>query len=79
MRQTFLSNRFVYSVRGKTRVSENIDNETFGMLFFADVFSFEDINSEIEEILITDSLVENWTYPLIQPKLIEEAKKRGYL
>lgn len=60
--------------QGKTRVSESIDDETFGMLFFADVFSFEEIHSEIEKILITDNLVENWTYPLIQPKLIEEAK-----
>ena len=49
------------------------------MLFFADVFSFEEIHSEIEKILIKDDLVENWTYPLIQPKLIEEAKNRGYL
>ena len=40
------------------------------MLFFADIFSFEEIHSEIEKILITDDLVENWTYPLIQPKLI---------
>ena len=31
------------------------------------------------KILITDNLVENWTYPLIQPQLIEEAKNRGYL
>ena len=69
----------VYSVKGKTRVSESIDDETFGMLFFADIFSFEEIHSEIEKILITDDLVENWTYPLIQPKLIEEAKNRGYL
>lgn len=48
------------------------------MLFFADVFSFQKIHSEIEKILITDQLVEKWTYPLIQPKLIEEAKKRGF-
>ena len=27
----------------------------------------------IETILITDTLVENGTYPLIQPKLLEEA------
>lgn len=44
--------------------------ETFGMLFFADVFYFEAIHSEIEKILITDNLVENRTYSLIQPKLI---------
>ena len=37
------------------------------------------LSTEIEKILITDELVENWTYPQIQPKLLEEAKKRGYL
>lgn len=30
----------IYSVKGKTRVNENIDDETFGMLFFADITSF---------------------------------------
>lgn len=69
----------VYSVKGKTRVNERIDKESFGMLFIADIFSFEEIHSEIEKIIICDELVENWTYPLIQPKLIEEATKRGYL
>ena len=69
----------VYSVRGKTRVSKSAKDEKFGMLFAADVFSFEELHSEIEKILITDTLVENWTYPLIQPKLIEEAKKRGFV
>ena len=69
----------VYSVKGKTRINENIDDETFGMLFIANVFSFEEINSEIEKIILVDELVDNWTYPLIQPKLIEEARNRGYL
>ena len=69
----------VYSVKGKTKVNEKEDDESFGKLFFADIFSFEKgLHSEIEKILITDDLVDNWTYPLIQPKLIEEAKKRGY-
>lgn len=67
----------VYSVKGKTRVNEN--DESFGMLYFADIYSFGEINSEIEKILITDTLVENWTYPLIQPKLIDEAKRRKFL
>ena len=69
----------VYSVKGKTRVNENLDDESFGMLFIADVFSFEEIHSEIEKIVISDELVDNWTYPLIQPKLIAEAQRRGYL
>ena len=69
----------IYSVRGKTRINENINDESFGMLFVADIYSFEkDLHSEIEKILITDQLVDNWTYPLIQPKLLEEAQKRGY-
>lgn len=49
-----------YSVKGKTRVNQSIDDKTFGMLFFAEVFSFGEIHSEIEKILITDKLVENW-------------------
>lgn len=69
----------VYSVKGKTRVNESINEETFGMLYYADVFSFEELHSEIEKILITDILVENWTYPLICPRLLEEAISRGFI
>ena len=69
----------VYSVKGKTRANENLEDETFGMLFTADIFSFEEIHSEIEKIIICDELVENWTYSLIQPKLLEEARWRGAL
>ena len=69
----------VYSVTGKNKVNET-GEETYGMLFFADIKSFEDeLHSEMEKVLITDTLVENWTYPLIQPKLIEEAKRRGVI
>ena len=69
----------VYSVKGKTRVNENENDESFGMLYFADIYSFGEINSEMEKILITDTLVKDWTYPLIQPKLIDEAKRRKFL
>lgn len=68
----------VYSVKGKTTINKNDDEETFGMLFYAEIFSFEEIDSEIEKIVITDELIEDWTYPLIQPKLIKEAHKRGF-
>lgn len=68
-----------YSVKGNVSANENIDDDTFGMLYIADIVSFGNLNSEIEKIIIVDDLVDNWTYPLIQPKLIEEAKKRGYL
>lgn len=54
--------------------------ETFGMLYYADIHSFEpELHSEIERIVITDQLVDQWTYPLIQPKLIDEAKRRECL
>ena len=61
----------VYSVKTE-------ENETFGMLFAAEIFLFEDNHSEIESILITEDLVEQWTYPLIQPRLLEEAIRRGF-
>lgn len=69
----------VYSVLGKTRVNDNENVETFGMLFYADVFSFTEISSEIESIILTDRLPEKLTYPLIQPRLIKEAQRRGFL
>ncbi|RHO34363.1 NUDIX hydrolase [Amedibacterium intestinale] len=69
----------VYSVTGKTRVVNEENVETFGMLFVADIFSFGRIKSEIEKIILSDTLITEWTYPSIQPKLIEEARKRGYV
>ena len=69
----------VYSVKGKTRVNKTENDESYGMLYIADIYSFEEIHSEIEKIIFTDELVDDWTYPLIQPKLIEEAQKRGFL
>ena len=69
----------VYSVTGKNKVNET-GEETYGMLFFADIKTFEnELHSEMEKVLITDTLVENWTYPLIQPKLLAEAKNRGFI
>ncbi len=64
----------VYSVNAP----DNFDGkETFGMLFFAEIKTFEkELHSEIEKIIITEDLINNWTYPDIQPKLIEEAKRR---
>lgn len=66
----------VYSV-----TDENSFNgqETFGLLCYAEIFTFGTINSEIEKIIVTDVLPDNWTYPNIQPKLLEELKKRNVL
>lgn len=65
----------VYSVTAPDNFN---GKESFGMLYYADIQSFEpELHSEIERIVMTDQLVGLWTYPLIQPKLIEEAKRRG--
>lgn len=51
--------------------------ESFGMLYYADIETFErELHSEIEKIVLSEHLPENWTYPLIQPKLMEEAARR---
>lgn len=64
-----------YSVKGKTSVNESDVN--YGMLYVADIYSFGEIHSEIEKIIITDKPIDNWTYPMIQPKLLQEAQRRG--
>ena len=67
----------VYSVTAPDNFN---GKESFGMLFFADIKSFEtELHSEIEEIALLDELPERWTYPAIQPHLINEAKRRGFL
>ncbi len=69
----------VYSVAGKNRVNLT-GEETFGMLYYADIFDFkEHLHSEMETIVLLKDLPEKWTYPLIQPKLIEEVIKRKLL
>ena len=67
----------IYSVTAP----DNFDGaETFGKLFFADIHTFEgELHSEIEKVMIMNELPGNWTYPEIQPKLLEEARKRGFL
>ena len=65
----------VYSVIGKTRVNDT-GEETFGMLYFAEINEFaKELHSEMEKVILMDELPENWTYPLIQPKLIEKYKQ----
>lgn len=64
----------IYSVTGET------EEESFGMLYYADIYDFEEeLHSEIEQIVITKELPSNWTYPLIQPKLLEQTKKIGII
>lgn len=67
----------VYSVIAR----DNFDGEeSFGMLYFAEIKSFEkELHSEMEKIILSEEPVENWTYPEIQPRLLEEAKRRGFV
>lgn len=59
----------VYSVKNETE-------ETYGMLYFADILEFEELPPlEIEKIELFDQLPTHWTYPLIQPLLIEQIIK----
>ena len=66
----------VYSVIGKNRVNAT-GEETYGMLYFADITKFEtELHSEMEKVVLFDELPTEWTYPLIQPLLIEEYERR---
>lgn len=59
----------VYSVERDT-------GESFGMLYFADIMEFEELPPlEMEKIEFFDELPKEWTYPLIQPLLLEQVKK----
>ena len=50
--------------------------ETFGKLYFAEIDSLSpDLHSEIERVVLMETLPENWTYPQIQPYLIDEIKR----
>lgn len=53
--------------------------ESFGGLYAAEISTFEpELHSEIEKILLLDEPPEeNWTYPEIQPRLMDEVRRRG--
>ena len=55
----------------------NTGEETFGMLFFADISEFSNnLTNEIELVKLFDKMPTEWTYPEIQPHLISEYQKR---
>ena len=67
----------VYSVTGKNRVNQT-GEETFGMLYYADIETFEDeLHSEMEVVCFFEDLPSDWTYPLIQPLLVAEYLRRA--
>lgn len=53
--------------------------ESCGMLYTAEITAFDpELHSEIERTVLLDSLAGvDWTYPDIQPRLLEEARRRG--
>ncbi|MCD7836662.1 MAG: M24 family metallopeptidase [Lachnospiraceae bacterium] len=62
----------VYSVTEKTRVNDD-GEESYGLLCAAEITEFSDkLYSEMEKVIITDELPKAWTYPLIQPRLLEK-------
>lgn len=53
--------------------------ETFGMLYYAEIFRFgEKPESEIEEVRLFPELPSEWTYPLIQPELIKRVMASSF-
>ena len=67
--------RSVYHLSEQTIYTPRVNDtgeETFGLLCFAEITEFaKELHSEMEKVVLMDELPENWTYPLIQPKLIE--------
>lgn len=58
--------------------------ESFGMLFAAEIEAMEpELHYEIKELRFCETeklpAIEEWTYPEIQPKLLQEAIRRGAL
>lgn len=65
----------VYSV-----AKDGVSAESFGMLYYVEIYGFEkELHSEIESIRFFEEIPHNQTYPLIQPKLIEEVIRRGII
>lgn len=66
----------VYSVTGSNSVNPAGD-ETFGMLYTAEITAMEaNLHHEIAQVTLLAAAPENWTYPLIQPRLFAEALAR---
>ena len=65
----------VYSVVKRDAGKENT-RETFGMLYYASVTSFDELPPfEIGEVELFDELPVDWTYPEIQPKLLQKVRE----
>ena len=60
-------------------VRDGEPGESCGMLYAAEITAFDpELHSEIERTVLLDSLAGvDWTYPDIQPRLLEGARRRG--
>lgn len=66
----------VYSVVGKNTVNPS-GEECYGMLYKADIEALQgELHSEMEQVLLMEQLPIQWTYPEIQPLLVEEYLRR---
>ena len=64
----------VYSVTAPDKAN---GQETFGMLYSAEVSAFDPVlTHEIGQIVLRDEPPEAWTYPDIQPYLLREVQRR---
>jgi len=68
----------IYSVSG-TDGTISDSTETFGMLYYAEIKRFGPLpDFEMEQVILSEELPSNWTYPLIQPKLIDRVMKTRF-
>jgi 8-oxo-dGTP diphosphatase len=59
--------------------TSDYQEETFGMLYFADINRFDRLpDFEIEKVILFDCMPDNLTYPLIQPLLYEKTNQFLY-
>ena len=65
----------VNTVTGKNSVNDT-GEEMFGRLYYDEINKFDDERDrEMQKVVLFDELPSEWTYPLIQPKLIEKYLK----
>lgn len=65
-----------YSVRKQADPAGRAE-ETYGMLYHAEIAAFGALPAlEIERIELRDAMPNNWTYPEIQPLLLQKASER---
>jgi 8-oxo-dGTP diphosphatase len=59
---------------------ESSEGVRFGQLFCAQIDRFgAALEHEIGEVILSDDLPQNWTYPQIQPLLVERAHQMGVI